>query len=103
MQACVTISGEVIMVVPIPPSGVGSGWEDIGDGNMAQRPTRFLQRDIDEGRIWYRNKGNIALTDILRFEVMWNQFQLHFFEIKCVLGLFFNYENEKCMACKERL
>lgn len=57
------------MVVPIPPSGVGSGWEDLGNGNMAARMTRFLQRDIDEGRIWYKNKGTAALTDIITFEV----------------------------------
>ncbi|XP_053388167.1 extracellular matrix organizing protein FRAS1-like isoform X2 [Mercenaria mercenaria] len=62
-------AGEIMMVVPIPPSGVGHGWEDLGDGNMAARMTRFLQRDIDEGRIWYKNKGTAALTDIIRFEV----------------------------------
>jgi hypothetical protein len=58
-----------MMVVPIPPTGVGHGWEDLGDGNMAARMTRFLQRDIDEGRIWYKNKGSAALTDIIKFEV----------------------------------
>ncbi|WAQ95604.1 FRAS1-like protein [Mya arenaria] len=61
--------GEVLMVVPIPPSGVGNGWDDIGEGYMAARLTRFLQRDIDEGRIWYKNRGTAAFTDFIRFEV----------------------------------
>ena len=58
------------MVVPIPPDGVGNGWEDMGDGTMAARMTRFLQRDIDEGRIYYKNRGNAALTDVVKFEVI---------------------------------
>ena len=57
------------MVVPIPPSGITHGWDDLGDGTMAARLTRFLQRDIDEGRIFYKNKGTAALTDFVRFEV----------------------------------
>ncbi|KAH3869870.1 hypothetical protein DPMN_033043, partial [Dreissena polymorpha] len=61
--------GEMIMVVPIPPSGITHGWDDLGDGNMAARLTRFLQRDIDEGRIFYKNKGTAALTDFVRFEI----------------------------------
>ncbi|KAL3876627.1 hypothetical protein ACJMK2_034445 [Sinanodonta woodiana] len=61
--------GEVMMVVPIPPSGPGRGWEDVGDGLMAARMNRFLQRDIDEGRIYYKNKGTQGNSDIIRFEV----------------------------------
>ena len=56
-------------MVPIPAAGVGDGWEDLGDGNMAARMSRFLQRDIDEGRIFYKNKGRAALTGIVKFEV----------------------------------
>lgn len=59
----------MIMVVPLPETGVYPGWEDMGDGTMATRMSRFLQRDINEGRIYYKHKGNAALTDIVTFEV----------------------------------
>ena len=57
------------MVVPLPETGVYPGWDDMGDGTMATRMSRFLQRDINEGRIFYKNKGSAALTDIVMFEV----------------------------------
>ena len=57
------------MVVPLPDTGVYPGWDDMGDGTMATRMSRFLQRDINEGRIYYKHKGSAALTDTVTFEV----------------------------------
>ncbi|XP_041363241.1 extracellular matrix organizing protein FRAS1-like isoform X2 [Gigantopelta aegis] len=61
--------GEVIMVVPIPSTGAGRGWQELGDGLMAAKMYRFLQRDIDEGRIYYRNLRTGTTSDIFTFEV----------------------------------
>ena len=69
IESLLASSGEIIMMVPVPPNGVASGWVDLGNGNMGAPMTRFLQRDIDEGRIWYKNKGTAALTEIIKFEV----------------------------------
>ena len=61
--------GEIMMVVPVPSSGAGRGWEDMGDGHMAANMYRFMQRDIDEGRIWYKHKGSSSRSDFFKFEV----------------------------------
>ncbi|XP_069123568.1 extracellular matrix organizing protein FRAS1-like [Argopecten irradians] len=61
--------GEVLMVVPIPEDGPGQGWEDIGGGSMAAKMFRFMQRDIDEGRIWYKHKASSATSDVITFEI----------------------------------
>ena len=64
------VPGEVMMIVPTPEGGPGRGWEDMGDGTMGAKMFRFLQRDIDEGRIYYKHQGSpIATTDIFTFEV----------------------------------
>ena len=58
------------MIVPIPEEGVGQGWEDLGDGHMAARMYRFLQRDVDEGRIFYlHDEGSIGHSDYFTFQV----------------------------------
>ncbi|KAL5018410.1 hypothetical protein ScPMuIL_004132 [Solemya velum] len=61
--------GELLMVVAIPASGVGRGWESMGNGNMAAKMFRFYQRDIDEGRIWYKNRKTQQKSDMIQFEV----------------------------------
>ncbi|KAK3090989.1 hypothetical protein FSP39_016284, partial [Pinctada imbricata] len=63
------IEGELIMVVHQPADGPGQGWEDMGQGKMSAKMFRFLQRDIDEGRIWYKHMGAMAKTDTIRFEI----------------------------------
>ena len=63
-------TGDVLMIVPTPEGGRGRGWEDMGDGTMGAKMFRFLQRDIDEGRIYYKHKGSpIGNTDIFTFKV----------------------------------
>ncbi|XP_048248290.1 extracellular matrix organizing protein FRAS1-like isoform X2 [Haliotis rufescens] len=61
--------GELVMVVPIPASGAGRGWQDVGDGMMAAKMYRFMQRDIDESRIWYRHLKGGTTSDVFTFEV----------------------------------
>ncbi|ESO99609.1 hypothetical protein LOTGIDRAFT_173674 [Lottia gigantea] len=63
------LNGEVLMVVPIPVSGAGRGWRNLGDGTMAAKMYRFLQRDVNEGRIWYKHNGKQTKSDIFTFEV----------------------------------
>lgn len=57
------------MLVPVPPNGLGQGWEDMGNGKMSAKMFRFLQRDVNEGRIWYQNTGSKSTSDIVTFEV----------------------------------
>lgn len=59
------------MLVPIPSNGVGKGWQDMGDGQMAAKMFQFLQRDVNEGRIWYHHTGTKTSSDIITFEVCW--------------------------------
>ncbi|GFO33129.1 extracellular matrix protein fras1 [Plakobranchus ocellatus] len=67
--------GEIIMMVPIPADGPGQGWRDQGDGMMSARLYRFMQRDIDQGRIYYRSLMDPThghadkLSDSLTFEI----------------------------------
>ncbi|XP_064605999.1 extracellular matrix organizing protein FRAS1-like [Liolophura sinensis] len=61
--------GEILMVVPVPPGGVTPGWQSMKDGQMASPVFRFLQRDVEEGRIWYKNTAGKAGADSFRFEV----------------------------------
>ncbi|XP_076458587.1 LOW QUALITY PROTEIN: extracellular matrix organizing protein FRAS1-like [Babylonia areolata] len=62
--------GEVMMVVPTPDSGPGRGWEDMGEGMMGAKMFRFLQRDIDEGRIHYiHNAASVGNGDRFTFDV----------------------------------
>ena len=75
------------MVVPLPETGVYPGWEDMGDGTMATRMSRFLQRDINEGRIFYKHKGNAALTDTVTFEVCF------LYRFRYLLGIMLNTVN----------
>lgn len=60
------------MIVHQPEDGPGRGWEDVGGGKMSAKMFRFLQRDIDEGRIWYKHMGASADDDFFTFEV-WMQ------------------------------
>lgn len=57
------------MIVHQPEDGPGRGWEDVGGGKMSAKMFRFLQRDIDEGRIWYQHMGASADDDFFTFEV----------------------------------
>ena len=57
------------MVVPKPQGGATAGWTDVGDGKMAAQMFRFLQRDINEGRIWYQHYGKTHKQDSFVFEV----------------------------------
>ncbi len=57
------------MVVPKPQHGATAGWTDVGNGNMAAQMFRFLQRDISEGRIWYRHTAKTYKPDFFIFEV----------------------------------
>lgn len=61
--------GQLTMIVQQPKDGPGRGWEDVGDGKMSAKMFRFLQRDIDEGRIWYQHMGASADADFFTFEV----------------------------------
>ncbi|KAK7498552.1 hypothetical protein BaRGS_00010212, partial [Batillaria attramentaria] len=62
--------GEVMMIVPTPAGGPGRGWEDMGEGSMGAKMFRFLQRDIDEGRIYYKHQGApVSEDDMFMFEV----------------------------------
>ena len=63
------ISGKVLVVVPMPQGGATEGWQDVGDGQMAAQMSRFLQRDVNEGRIWYQHGGNTSKSDFFMFEV----------------------------------
>ena len=60
------------MVVPEPVFGPGQGWQSLGNGNMAAKMFRFIQRDIDEGRIWYEHTGSVK-PEMVTFEVMKNK------------------------------
>lgn len=64
--------GQLTMIVHQPEDGPGRGWEDVGGGKMSAKMFRFLQRDIDEGRIWYKHMGASADDDFFTFEV-WMQ------------------------------
>ncbi|VDI42839.1 Hypothetical predicted protein [Mytilus galloprovincialis] len=61
--------GEILMLVPVPPNGLGQGWKEMGSGKMAAKMFQFLQRDINEGRIWYQNTGSKSTSDVVTFEV----------------------------------
>ena len=59
-----------MMMVPTPEDGPGRGWEDMGDGTMGARMVRFLQRDINEGRIYYKHHAaSVGNGDEFTFEV----------------------------------
>ena len=53
----------------MPDGGPTEGWDDIGGGQMGAKMFRFLQRDINEGRIWYRHHGGKENSDFFIFEV----------------------------------
>ena len=58
------------MIVPIPSDGARQGWKDLGDGKMAAMMYRFMQQDVDEGRIWYKHsKGDKSNSDFFLFQV----------------------------------
>lgn len=57
------------MVVPVTQGGVADGWTDLGNGVMERRMMTFLQRDIDQGYIYYKNSGAEAFSDFFMFEV----------------------------------
>ena len=57
------------MVVAIPEDGLGEGWQDLGNGLMSKRLMRFRQRDIDEGRVYYKHFGMEGTSDYFMFEV----------------------------------
>lgn len=61
--------GELMMIVQQPSDGPGRGWEDVGNGKMSAKMFRFLQRDINEGRIWYQHMGASKDADFFTFEV----------------------------------
>ncbi|GFR80617.1 extracellular matrix protein FRAS1 [Elysia marginata] len=63
--------GQIIMMVPIPAEGAGQGWRNLGDGMMSARLYRFTQRDIDQGRIYYRSSPSLtsSVSDDVTFEV----------------------------------
>ncbi|PIK53992.1 hypothetical protein BSL78_09129, partial [Apostichopus japonicus] len=61
--------GEVLMILPIPETGLEEGWEDMGNGFMKRQMYRFRQGDVDEGRIFYQSNGMEADTDYFMFEV----------------------------------
>ena len=71
------------MVVPIPSTGVGRGWQELEDGLMAAKMYRFLQRDIDEERIYYRNLHTGTTSDVFTFEVS-RQLELLKIKIHCI-------------------
>jgi hypothetical protein len=78
------ITGELLLVVPTPAEGPGRGWEDEGDGTMAARMFRFLQRDIDEGRIFYKHHASTSGTsDVFTFEVF-NSIQFNFIHFNSI-------------------
>lgn len=58
-----------MMIVYQLEDGLGRGWEDVGGGKMFVKMFRFLQRDIDEGRIWYKYMGVLVDDDFFIFEV----------------------------------
>lgn len=58
-----------MMMVPTPAEGPGTGWTMMEDGMMGTRVVRFSQRDIDEGRIYYKHSGTHLLSDRFTFEV----------------------------------
>eukprot|EP00057_Strongylocentrotus_purpuratus_P020371 XP_011674845.1 PREDICTED: extracellular matrix protein FRAS1-like [Strongylocentrotus purpuratus] len=62
-------SGYIVMVVPVTQGGVADGWTDLGNGVMERRMMTFLQRDIDQGYIYYKNSGAEAFSDFFMFEV----------------------------------
>lgn len=64
------ISGEILIVVPIPQTGIHEGWTRIDTSKMGARIYRFTQNDINEGRIFYRHTGILSGTDIFSFEVI---------------------------------
>ena len=68
MCVCLVL-GEILMVVPMPDGGPTEGWDDIGGGQMGAKMFRFLQRDINEGRMWYRHHGGKENSDFILFEV----------------------------------
>ena len=73
LSSSVLSPGEIIMMVPVPAEGPGWGWDDLGDGMMSARLYRFMQRDIDQGRIYYRSSPKLvsAVSDDITFEVSW--------------------------------
>ena len=78
--------GQLTMIVQQPKDGPGRGWEDVGDGKMSAKMFRFLQRDIDEGRIWYQHMGASADADFFTFEVK-THFILWFIFLKGLLEI----------------
>ncbi|XP_038060993.1 extracellular matrix protein FRAS1-like [Patiria miniata] len=62
-------SGDIVMILPIPDTGVPSGWEDMQNNYMMKPLTRFAQEDIDQGKIYYRHSGGEVTSDYFMFEV----------------------------------
>ena len=57
------------MVLPIPDTGLPSGWEDMQNGFMLQPLVRFAQEDINQGKVYYRHSGGEVTSDYFMFEV----------------------------------
>lgn len=63
-------TGEIMMVVPVPEEGVHRRWELMSDGTMGVKTFRFMQKDINEGRIFYKHQGlHQEDNDFFTFEV----------------------------------
>ncbi|XP_033644314.1 extracellular matrix protein FRAS1-like [Asterias rubens] len=62
-------SGEIVMVLPVPGSGLPVGWEDMENGFMMQPLKHFAQEDIDQGRVYYRHSGGEVTSDYFMFEI----------------------------------
>lgn len=63
-------NGDIIMVVPaLRDEHKDEGWQMMEKNQMSIHLVRFLQRDIDEGRIWYKHNGGENTLDRIYFEV----------------------------------
>lgn len=59
-----------MMVVPVPEEGVHRRWELMSGGTMGVKTFRFMQKDINEGRIFYKHQGlHQEDDDFFTFEV----------------------------------
>ena len=59
------------MVVPaLHDDSKDDGWQILDKNQMSIHLLRFLQRDIDEGRIWYKHRGGDKPLDKIHFEVI---------------------------------
>ncbi|XP_070544831.1 extracellular matrix organizing protein FRAS1-like [Ptychodera flava] len=61
--------GSLMMVLPVPSSGIYDGWRDKGNGLMESTVSQFRQLDLDEGRIWYQHHSDEEENDYFMFEV----------------------------------